>query len=71
MGHKIILMSTDSIQAKADREGDFLFLEFKYFQTQNDGSVKVRLDNDWCFSRLPTSGISFQSEWWWNNIDIF
>jgi hypothetical protein len=56
LGHKIILMSTDSIQAKADREGDFLFLEFKYFQTQNDESVKVCLDNDWCFSRLPTSG---------------
>jgi hypothetical protein len=55
LGHKIILMSTDSIQAKADRGGDFLFLEFKYFQTQSDGSVKVCLDNDWCSSRLPTS----------------
>ncbi len=48
---RIILMSRDAIQAKANRDGDFLYLQFEPFVMQNDGGVVARLNNDWCLGK--------------------
>jgi len=49
-GVTLQVMSADAIQSKADREGDFLFLEFGPMTTDADGSIRVSLSNRWALS---------------------
>lgn len=46
-GVELSVMSADAIRAKADREGDFLFLAFGPIEMQADGAVHVSLRNTW------------------------
>jgi hypothetical protein len=47
----ITLLNPKEIQAKADNEGDYLYLRFREFAIQNDGRIIVSLDNTWAVSK--------------------
>jgi hypothetical protein len=46
-GINILLLDPKEIQAKADREGDYLYLRFRELEVQEDGRIIVSLSNVW------------------------
>ncbi len=46
-----ILLIPKEIQAKADNEGDYLYLHFREIEVQEDGRIIVSLDNIWAISK--------------------
>lgn len=44
------------IQQKANRDGDFLYLNFKYIRVHSSGHVSVSLDNNWIRAKDSTKG---------------
>jgi len=46
-GINLILLTREEVQDKADREGDFLYLEFTDITVESDTRVMVSLDNTW------------------------
>jgi hypothetical protein len=70
-GINIILLDPKEIQAKADREGDYLYLRFRELEVQEDGRIIVSLDNVWAQSKdskvIYLSGGGFTIEYYWEN----
>jgi hypothetical protein len=66
-GINIILLDPKEIQAKADHEGDYLYLRFRELEIQKDGRIIVSLDNVWAVSKnsrlLYLSGGGFTIEY--------
>lgn len=66
-GVNIILLDSEALQAKADQEGDFLYLRFQEIEIRNNRSMIVSLDNVWAVSKSTThvylSGGGFHIEY--------
>ena len=50
-GINILLLDPKEIQAKADREGDYLYLRFRELEVQEAGRIIVSLSNIWAQSK--------------------
>jgi hypothetical protein len=50
-GINIILLNPKEIQSKADEEGDYLYLQFRELEVQENGRIIVSLDNLWAVSK--------------------
>jgi len=53
-GIKIILLDPKEIQSKADQAGDYLYLQFRELEVQENGRIIVCLDNLWAVSKNST-----------------
>jgi hypothetical protein len=50
------ILTIYEIQQKANRDGDFLYLNFKYIRVHSSGHVSVSLDNNWIRAKDSTKG---------------
>ena len=55
-GVELLVLTPYEIQQKANREGDFLYLNFKYIRVHSSGHVSVSLDNNWIRAKDSTKG---------------
>lgn len=55
-GLMLIVLSPEEIQAKADREGDFLYLRFNPFEIETPDKVSVGLGSQWAVAEDSTTG---------------
>jgi len=55
-GVELQVLTLYEIQQKADQEGDFLYLNFKYIRVHSSSHVSVSLDNNWIRARDSTKG---------------
>jgi hypothetical protein len=55
-GFELVVLSRDEIQAKADAEGDFLYLFFNPFEEESIDRVKVSFGSQWAVAQDSTSG---------------
>jgi len=53
-GVELQVLTLYEIQQKADQEGDFLYLNFKYIRVKSSSHVSVSLDNNWIRARDST-----------------
>ena len=49
-------MTPYEVQERADQQGDYLYLNFKYINEHSSGHVSVKLDNNWIRARDSTRG---------------
>ena len=52
----LVLLSKEEIQAKADAEGDFLYLFFNPFEVETDDLVNVSFGSQWAVAQDSTTG---------------
>ena len=55
-GFELILLSPEEIQAKADAEGDFLYLHFNPFEVETPDRASVGLGSQWAVAEESTTG---------------
>ena len=55
-GFDLVLLSAEEIQAKADAEGDFLYLFFNPFEEESSDRVNVSFGSQWAVAEDSTSG---------------
>jgi len=55
-GHTIVLMTADEIQAKANREGDFLYTRFEPFEVETPDKVNLGFGSQWAVAEDSTTG---------------
>jgi hypothetical protein len=55
-GFDLVVLSPEEIQAKADAEGDFLYLFFNPFEEESVDRVNVSFGSQWAVAQDSTSG---------------
>ena len=55
-GFDITILSPEEIQAKADAEGDFLYLSFSRFEVETDDLVNISFGSQWAVGQGSTTG---------------
>lgn len=55
-GINLILLTQEEIQDKANREGDFLYIEFTNITVESDTKVTVSLSNTWAVAKDSETG---------------
>jgi len=55
-GHEVIVLSPGEIQARADAEGDFLYLHFNPFDVETADKVNVGFGSQWAVAQDSTTG---------------
>ena len=55
-GYQLLLLTPEEIQAKANAEGDFLYLQFNPFEVNSPDEVGVGLGSQWAVADASTVG---------------
>jgi len=55
-GIDLVVLSREEIQAKADAEGDFLYLFFNPFEVETDNLVNLSFGSQWAVGQDSTAG---------------
>ena len=55
-GFELVVLSREEIQAKADADGDFLYLFFNPFEEETQDRINVGFGSQWAVAQDSTSG---------------